>query len=476
MNKKHQQYMIALGLMIIVSYFLTRPVSIYPGATFCYQESATEASPCGGLDSGAYNIASTTDISGVSVFANYTIPPGYTHAFWQAKARGSVGTRFWNSTVPATCLSGETLQLRLVTSTSAGTQRMACLDSAGWQVFYYYKDPASGSSTNGQMGKFPFSKMLDGDWTTAFDVVHHLKGGYTACSGGWCLVGRIFDEAVWWISPVACPAGYIGARTCSGNNVVQTYQNQDCTTEVKTISECSTCIAGECVTICTPGYIGERSCSGNHVIQTYKKEDCTMEVRFIELCDKCSNGACIICTPGYTGARSCSGNNVVQTWQHADCTSQTQILEACAISCAEGACTEPVTCVPGYTTNATCQGNSIVRTYMNTDCSTETKTILACEHGCADGVCVVPIDSRDEEHLDDPIQYDDEDDPIQYDDEESPTVPIYYTTDTEPSDWFQDSTLIPPYKNWEVLAAAAVIILIVFKRKPIMRWLKKQSK
>jgi hypothetical protein len=46
----------------------------------------------------------------------------------------------------------------------------------------------------------------------------------------------------------------------------------------------------------------------------------------------------------------------------------------------------------------------------------------------------------------------------------------------EEKEWHVQSTLILPYKNWEVLAAIAVIILIVFKRKPIMRWLKKQSK
>jgi hypothetical protein len=56
--------------------------------------------------------------------------------------------------------------------------------------------------------------------------------------------------------PKTCNAGFIGSKSCLNNNIVQNYQNADCTSQVKTITSCrtdQTCNNAICENKDTPG-------------------------------------------------------------------------------------------------------------------------------------------------------------------------------------------------------------------------------
>ncbi|MBI4140074.1 hypothetical protein HY483_03880 [Candidatus Woesearchaeota archaeon] len=85
----------------------------------------------------------------------------------------------------------------------------------------------------------------------------------------------------------------------------------------------SYCSNGACYgsTTCTPGFIGVKSCDGNNVVQNYRtgvvsSNQCVEESRIVESCSNgCSTGSCIIvqqCTPPKVLINGVCSDSVIQ--------------------------------------------------------------------------------------------------------------------------------------------------------------------
>jgi len=119
-----------------------------------------------------------------------------------------------------------------------------------------------------------------------------------------------------------CPESTTGNAYCQDNALVKdvkTYscQNYQCqeTTNQEGIEICTNgCENNKCKgQTCTEGYIGSKTCSGNTVVQSYKNSDCTVITKDLEQCTtSCLNGLCdgIVPPPECTSDLDCAEGEV----------------------------------------------------------------------------------------------------------------------------------------------------------------------
>jgi len=84
-------------------------------------------------------------------------------------------------------------------------------------------------------------------------------------------------------------------KQCSNGDV---YWYDSCNVIEEIFDNCGVneeCSNAECVESCIPGYVGAKSCSENNVIQNYQYEDCSTTSEIIQTCgiDTCEDGVCV---------------------------------------------------------------------------------------------------------------------------------------------------------------------------------------
>jgi hypothetical protein len=233
------------------------------------------------------------------------------------------------------------------------------------------------------------------------------------------ITGQFDTQSVWCTydcdqSSECAPDADIGSPTCSGNNIVQQYTHNTCSsficqpsTLTRVVSTCANgCSAGSCLACtqdnqCSGGSTGQNYCSSGNVVRDVVlpkcvSSSCTTQTNTetVQTClIGCENNACInqpTCTAGFIGDKFCSGKDIVQLFQNTDCTNETRINSTCAIGCLNGNCTTevPITCTAGFIGSKTCNGLNITQNYQNTNCTNQTKLVETCQYSCSAGSCV----------------------------------------------------------------------------------------
>lgn len=210
------------------------------------------------------------------------------------------------------------------------------------------------------------------------------------------------------------PDADIGSPTCSGNDVVQQYNHNSCssfTCQPSTLSRVVTtcpngCSNGACLACtqdnqCSGGSTGNNYCSSGNLVRDVVlpkciSSSCTTQTNTetVQTCSiGCENNACInqpTCNAMYIGDKFCSGKDIVQLFQNTDCSNETKINQTCSIGCLNGNCTSiaQVTCTAQFFGSKTCSGNNIQQNYQNTNCTNQTKVVETCQYSCSNGACV----------------------------------------------------------------------------------------
>lgn len=83
-------------------------------------------------------------------------------------------------------------------------------------------------------------------------------------------------------------------KKCDGNSV---YWYDSCGSKQEAYENCDSneiCQNAKCVRVCDAGFIGSPMCSGNTVVQQYQNSDCSTEIKTVESCTfSCQNSQCV---------------------------------------------------------------------------------------------------------------------------------------------------------------------------------------
>ena len=157
---------------------------------FCYQETANVSTVCGGLDTGNYVVANQY------FYINYTKPVNTIRAIWQVKHGNSTNANAYNITLPAGCMSNNTIALRIYSGGDSNPNSYPqCYNytSSTW-ITVGNSWTSSGDSTWSSSGSI---ELYDGDWGTY--SIYKLAG-----AGSWKnsidenYNGKIYEEAMIW--------------------------------------------------------------------------------------------------------------------------------------------------------------------------------------------------------------------------------------------------------------------------------------
>jgi len=168
---------------------------IHPNSSYCYQESADEATGCGGLAAGNYSCTyymtdcaniydgdwdtqghSYSNIEDATVYINYTLPDRVNDAsLWQVKFGGYVTQYTTNYSVPSGCLSQSHLRLKLYSENSDVTQG-SCWNGTAWQEIYY-------NTSGDYLYEEAMYWAVSADYLSNYRIMTHIyntSGTYTA--------------------------------------------------------------------------------------------------------------------------------------------------------------------------------------------------------------------------------------------------------------------------------------------------------
>lgn len=114
-------------------------------------------------------------------------------------------------------------------------------------------------------------------------------------------------------------------KKCDGGSV---YWYDSCGDRQEEYDRCESdevCESFECVRVCDEGFIGEKLCSGSEVVQQYQSNDCSTDIKSIEQCDHaCENSICTSpqCSPCLdpTSWSQCDGESMFRTNYKCDST------------------------------------------------------------------------------------------------------------------------------------------------------------
>ena len=174
----------------------TRIFEVNTGS-YCYQETATETSRCGGLDTGSYTVW------GHEISIKYTKPVFASGAIWTYKLGDNITvnhtlspSEFDNGVYP------NEIVFDFLASTDTGKIRV--IDYAG-NILKIVED----DSTCTYVSPGTNETAYDGDWNTA--VTPQTSGANWSTTADTC-VSRIFEEGVYWTTVCTenanCSAGY----------------------------------------------------------------------------------------------------------------------------------------------------------------------------------------------------------------------------------------------------------------------------
>jgi hypothetical protein len=302
-------------------------------------------------------------------------------------------------------------------------------------------------------------------WVTVDDVLVKIQISATSVTSFGVHSGSIWYGYTGYVMKawIYVPSHYLKPSYC-GDKVCDL--TEDCRTCEEDCGACvirtcgnGVCDAGEnfqvCPADCQPiaPFCGDGFCNGD------------------ETCASCAQD-CGSCIEFYCGDGKCNGNET--------CVTCPQDCGQCPPACGDGKCElseTPLSCPKDCGLPYNLCGNGLCDPGEDCRCSdckcsqyetcspeSEYKNLIGC----------VPMRTDDPEPQPEPEPVPDDYNETDGDDLDYDYNEEWTPLDDEPSDWFQDSTLIPPYKNWEILVVAGAVILIIFKRKPIKRWIKKQ--
>lgn len=162
---------------------------IYLKRELCYQETANESTPCGGLSTGNYSFINVTgylidegkfydedystygyckdtEEDGVCyIYINYSKPNNPLNtSIWQVK-RGTIGTPIYaNYTLPSGCWLQSPLQFRIyeydkyyIFGIATITTNLTCFDGGDWHQLYYH---------SGEVGQFIYEEAMYWDYSS----------------------------------------------------------------------------------------------------------------------------------------------------------------------------------------------------------------------------------------------------------------------------------------------------------------------
>jgi len=108
-----------------------------------------------------------------------------------------------------------------------------------------------------------------------WEIVTNCPNG---CEGGTCQQQQCTDHST---------------KKCDGTSV---YWYNSCGEKQEEYERCDSnevCENSQCVKVCEEGYIGSKLCSGKNIVQQYQNADCTTEIKTLETCsDSCQNSQC----------------------------------------------------------------------------------------------------------------------------------------------------------------------------------------
>jgi len=155
----------------------------------CYQETATTATDCGGLSTGAYSV------SGVYVYINYTTATIIHNTTKSLVKHGDINYDTpYNITIPTDCIERDVLQLRLYSYddfTDSATSYGQCYNGNSWETFTDIY--VGGQSVIGDAGSS--ASIYDGNWGTES---YRSPIGWKDTGGTLDSNGSLFEEAIWW--------------------------------------------------------------------------------------------------------------------------------------------------------------------------------------------------------------------------------------------------------------------------------------
>lgn len=167
----------------------TANITFYQLVDYCYQETATTTTTCGGLDTGAYSKTADFTSQTWGVFnINYTKPLGATNeSKWLVKY-GIVDPT--NITIPQACWDQSPLQFR--GNATHGSINLSCYNGTAWEQLAF----SSGGTSSHSGGVVCGNKMWDGNW---IDNPCHWYSQYWLLPADTNNVyGEMYEDAMYW--------------------------------------------------------------------------------------------------------------------------------------------------------------------------------------------------------------------------------------------------------------------------------------
>ena len=199
--KKSYLFLIGVFVIILTAVAVYSYTTTYSYRTYtCYQETATQNTSCGGLDTGTYAHAEQQGYYTLDgyFYVNYTKPTNYTTALWQIKYGDG---RTINATIPDSCYNfqNNTLSFLIVASSGFGSSGTIgyCLNNTGWVTIA----PSVSCAVMGYSGDHDINNtllMYDGDWSTLanYNSVDYDPAWWDQPASGVCSL--IFEEGITW--------------------------------------------------------------------------------------------------------------------------------------------------------------------------------------------------------------------------------------------------------------------------------------
>jgi hypothetical protein len=218
---------------------------------WCYQETATQATSCGGLGSGSYEVfpTETSDCQDVGyLYVNYTIPTEARAAVWKVShgVDDPIWKKVYNITLPNHLLDDGIIRLRILLNQSSVYKSLSQPqyfnpDTGNWVDIGETRKTAGTSSSSCQASSI-YTRMYDGDWNSyVFKLENGLWGtGFAVYSSS------VYEEGIWWNIEPECyqnsdcgTDGWIGTDSCNGDDVWNTWRTFTCSNPGTSSSSCS---------------------------------------------------------------------------------------------------------------------------------------------------------------------------------------------------------------------------------------------
>ena len=143
--------------------------------------------------------------------------------------------------------------------------------------------------------KSQYEGLCNGEKGVFYNCKVSTIGTSCSCDTNSCLTKEICSDGQ------CIPSNQCDADIFSFSTTCQQSTTNECggivtrSTNGETCGANAICKSGSCVKYCEDvGFIGDKSCNGNNVVQTYKNSDCTTESKIVNTCsDECSGGSCV---------------------------------------------------------------------------------------------------------------------------------------------------------------------------------------